>query len=78
MKRRDFLAASAASVFAAASTGLLACDPSSPAGRPSESSEPFRPADNGHLGIAHGSVWGRRGVTVQRPTTTRRSPAPRS
>ena len=60
MKRRDFLAASAA----AAGTSLLACDPSSPTGGTPDSPAPFRPADNGHLGIAHGSVWGRRGVTA--------------
>jgi len=62
MKRRDFLAASAASA-AAAGSGLLACNPSS-ATRGSEASEVYRPPDAGHLGIAHGSVWGRRGVTA--------------
>ena len=60
MKRRDFLAASAA----AAGTSLLACEPSSSPGSPSDSSAPFRPPDTGQLGIAHGSVWGRRGVTA--------------
>ena len=60
MKRRDFLAASAA----AAGTSLLACEPSSAPGGSSASSDAFRPSDNGHLGIAHGSVWGRRGVTA--------------
>ena len=59
MKRRDFLAASAA----AAGSGLLACNPSSTTGG-SESSEAYRPPDAGHLGIAHGSVWGRRGATA--------------
>ena len=62
MKRRDFLAASAASA-AAAGSGLLACSPSSTTGG-SEGSEAYRPPDAGHLGIAHGSVWGRRGVTA--------------
>ena len=58
MKRRDFLAASAA----AASTSLLACESSSTPG--GQSSEAYRPPDTGRLGIAHGSVWGRRGVTA--------------
>ena len=57
MKRRDFLAASAA----AAGTSLLACEPSTQGG---QSSEAYRPPDTGRLGVAHGSVWGRRGVTA--------------
>ena len=57
MKRRDFLAASAA----AAGTSLLACEPSTQGG---QSSEAYSPPDTGRLGIAHGSVWGRRGVTA--------------
>ena len=60
MKRRDFLAASAA----AAGSSLLACSPSSTSDGAPGSVGATPDTAHGLLGTAHGSVWGRRGVTA--------------
>ena len=60
MKRRDFLAASAA----AAGSGLLGCGQRPDSSASSGSTASDDQAAPGLLGTAHGSVWGRRGVTA--------------
>ena len=65
MKRRDFLAASAA---AAAGSTFAACRTPETAAAPPDGIGQWGPAGNsnvpGLLGPAHGTVWGRRGVTA--------------
>ena len=65
MKRRDFLATSAA---AAAGSGLIACRAPETAAAPPDGIGQWGPAGDsnvpGLLGPAHGTVWGRRGVTA--------------
>ena len=65
MKRRDFLAASAA---AAAGSSLIGCRTPETAAAPPDGIGQWGPAGDsnvpGLLGPAHGTVWGRRGVTA--------------
>ena len=65
MKRRDFLAASAA---AAAGSGLVACRPPETSAASPLTSGQWGSGDYSHVpglaGPAHGTVWGRTGVTA--------------
>ena len=65
MKRRDFLATSAA---AAAGSSLIGCRAPETAAAPPDGIGQWGPAGDsnvpGLLGPAHGTVWGRRGVTA--------------
>ena len=63
MKRRDFLSVTPVAA-AAVGSSLLGCGQPSNSGPPSASAAAAGAADHGLLGTAHGSVWGRRGVTA--------------